>query len=64
MPSHVRTVVITPAVATTAEALPASFVGDPTDRLTGAAYLERGRELRTKDERMRPHHQSPTITAS
>jgi PIN domain nuclease of toxin-antitoxin system len=58
----VRTVVISPAVAATAAALPASFPGDPADRLIYATALEHGWQLVTKDQRMRRHPQPRTIT--
>ena len=58
----VRTVVISPAVAATAAALPASFPGDPADRLIYATALEHGWQLVTKDQRMRRHPQPRTVT--
>ncbi|MGC2191654.1 MAG: PIN domain-containing protein [Candidatus Dormiibacterota bacterium] len=58
----VRTVVISPAVAGTAAGLPASFPGDPADRLIYATALEHGWQLITKDQRMRGHPQPRPIT--
>jgi PIN domain nuclease of toxin-antitoxin system len=58
----VRTVAISPAVAATAAALPASFPGDPADRLIYATALERGWQLVTKDELLRSHPQPRAIT--
>jgi PIN domain nuclease of toxin-antitoxin system len=58
----VRTVVISPAVAATAAALPASFPGDPADRLIYASALEHGLQLVTKDQRLRIHPQPRQVT--
>ena len=52
---QVRTIGITPAIADTAVALPASFPGDPADRLIYATAIEHGCRLITKDERLRSH---------
>jgi PIN domain nuclease of toxin-antitoxin system len=52
---HVRTVAITPAIADTAVSLPASFPGDPADRLIYATAIEQGWRLVTKDRRLRAH---------
>ncbi len=51
--AHVRTVGITPAIAATAVSLPATFPGDPADRLIYATAIESGWPLVTKDIRMR-----------
>jgi len=51
----VRTVGTTPAIAATAAALPASFPGDPADRLIYATAIEHGWKLVTKDQRLREH---------
>jgi PIN domain nuclease of toxin-antitoxin system len=57
---NVRTAAVTPAVAETAAALPATFAGDAFDQLIYATALERGWPLVTKDERLRDHrHPSP-----
>jgi len=53
--SQVRTIGITPAVAETAASLPASFPGDPADRLIYATAVEHGLRLVTKDARLREH---------
>lgn len=55
-----RTVAITPAIADTAAGLPASFPGDPADRLIYASAVEHGLPLITKDARLRKH--GPTVT--
>ena len=57
----VRTVAISPAVAATAATLPASFPGDPADRLIYATALEHGWQLVTKDRRLRSHPQPRAI---
>jgi len=56
--AEVRTVRTTPAVASTAVSLPASFPGDPADRLIYATAIEHGWQLVTKDRRLR-RHRSP-----
>jgi PIN domain nuclease of toxin-antitoxin system len=53
--AQVRTVMISPAVAATAVALPSSFPGDPADRLIYATAVEQGWPLVTKDDRIRKH---------
>jgi PIN domain nuclease of toxin-antitoxin system len=53
--AHVRTLGITPAIAETAVTLPASFPGDPADRLIYATAVEHGFRLVTKDARLRTH---------
>lgn len=53
--AQVRTVAVTPAIAETAVNLPASFPGDPADRLIYATAVERGLPLVTKDDRLRRH---------
>ena len=52
---QVRTVAITPAIAGSAAALPASFPGDPMDRLIYATAIERGVKLVTRDRAIRKH---------
>lgn len=59
---QVRTVPATPAVAATAVSLPASFPGDPADRLIYATAIERGWSLVTKDQRLRHHKRTRPIT--
>ncbi len=53
--AQVRTLGVTPAVADTAVSLPASFPGDPADRLIYATAVEHGLPLVTKDSRMHDH---------
>lgn len=53
--AQVRTVAATPAIADTAVSLPASFPGDPADRLIYATAVEHGCRLVTKDRKMRAH---------
>jgi PIN domain nuclease of toxin-antitoxin system len=52
---EVRTAPLTPAIADGASALPASFPGDPADRLIFATAVEHGWRLVTKDRRLRGH---------
>jgi PIN domain nuclease of toxin-antitoxin system len=59
---QVRTVPVTPAVATTAVSLPASFPGDPADRLIYATAIEKGWLLVTKDDRLLKHRYPRQIT--
>lgn len=53
--THLVTLEITPEVADTAVSLPASFPGDPADRVIYATAIEHGTNLVTKDQRMRSH---------
>lgn len=53
--AHLRTIGVTPAIADTAAALPASFPGDPADRLIYATAIEHGLELVTKDQAIGEH---------
>src|SRR5437660_8944766 len=58
----VRTAELTPAIADAAAGLPASFPGDPADRLIFATAVEHGWRLVTKDRRMRGHrHPRPVV---
>lgn len=59
---EVRTVGITPSVAHTAASLPASFPGDPADRLIFATAVEHGWQLVTKDRRLRDHAYPRQVT--
>jgi len=52
---HVRTIPVSPTIATTAVSLPSSFPGDPADRLIYATAIEQGWPLITKDQRLRTH---------
>ena len=58
---QVRTVTVTPAIAAMAVSLPASFPGDPADRLIYATAIEQGWALVTKDERLRRHRHPQKI---
>jgi PIN domain nuclease of toxin-antitoxin system len=57
-----RTVATTPAIADAAAALPASFPGDPADRLIYSTAVEKGWRLVTKDRRLRSHRHPRPIT--
>lgn len=57
--AQVRTLAITPAIAEAAVALPATFPGDPADRLIYATAVEHGLPLVTKDARLR--EQGPAV---
>lgn len=59
---QVRSVPATPAVAATATGLPASFPGDPADRLIYATAIEKGWQLVTKDDKLRAHRHPRKIT--
>jgi PIN domain nuclease of toxin-antitoxin system len=58
----VRTMGITPGIASTAATLSASFPGDPADRLIYATAVEHGWSLVTKDRRLRGHRHPRPIT--
>lgn len=58
----VRTLGITPAIAEAAVSLPASFPGDPADRLIYATAVEHGLRLVTKDRRLRNHRHPKKVT--
>ncbi|HKA48586.1 MAG TPA: PIN domain-containing protein [Candidatus Dormibacteraeota bacterium] len=58
----VRTAPMTPAIAATAVSLPASFLGDPADRLIYATAIEHGWQLVTKDRRLRAHRHPRPLT--
>lgn len=53
--AHLRTVGITPAIASSAAGLPTSFPRDPTDRIIYATALEHGVKLVTKDRAITEH---------
>lgn len=53
--TQLRTIGVTPAIADTAVALPASFPGDPADRLIYATAVEHGLGLVTKDRKIHDH---------
>lgn len=60
--SQVRTIGVTPAVADTAVGLPASFPGDPADRMIYATAIEHGLHLVTKDQAIRDHDKPRSLT--
>jgi PIN domain nuclease of toxin-antitoxin system len=57
----VRTIGTTPAIADTALSLPASFPGDPADRIIFATAIEHGLTLVTKDRRLRTHRSARDV---
>lgn len=61
--AQVRTLGVTPAIADAAVALPASFPGDPADRLIYATAVTHDVRLVTKDRALldHPHPRSPTL---
>jgi PIN domain nuclease of toxin-antitoxin system len=56
-----RTVAVSPAIAATAVSLPASFPGDPADRLIYATAIEHGWRLISKDRKLREHEHSRPV---
>ena len=60
--THVRTIPVTPAIASTAANLPSSFPGDPADRLIYATAIENGWQLVTKDPQLRTHRHPQPVT--
>jgi PIN domain nuclease of toxin-antitoxin system len=54
--AQLRTLPVTPEIAAAAASLPASFPGDPADRLIFATAVEHGIELVSKDRAMRGHN--------
>jgi PIN domain nuclease of toxin-antitoxin system len=60
--THVRTIPVTPAIASAAVNLPSSFPGDPADRLIYATAIENGWQLVTKDEKLRNHRHPHPVT--
>jgi PIN domain nuclease of toxin-antitoxin system len=59
--TQVRTIGVSPAIADTAAALPASFPGDPADRLIYATAIEHGLKLVTKDGAIKQHDQPRSL---
>jgi len=59
---QVRTIPVTPDIATAAVALPSSFPGDPADRLIYATAMENGWRLITKDRKLRAHRHPRPVT--
>lgn len=60
--AQVRTVGISPAIAQAAADLPASFPGDPADRIIYATAVDNGWPLITKDRRLRAHRSPRPVT--
>jgi PIN domain nuclease of toxin-antitoxin system len=60
--SQLRTIGVTPAIADTAIGLPASFPGDPADRLIYATAIEHGLGLVSKDRAIRDHDKPRSLT--
>jgi PIN domain nuclease of toxin-antitoxin system len=60
--TQVRTIPVTPAIASAAVSLPSSFPGDPADRLIFATAIENGWQLVTKDEKLRDHRHPHPVT--
>ncbi len=60
--AQVRTIAVTPAIASTAVSLPSSFPGDPADRLIYATAIENGWLLVTKDQRLLSHRYPRRVT--
>ena len=60
--AQVRTIAVTPAIASTAVALPATFPSDPADRLIYATAIETGARLITKDEQLRALRHPAAVT--
>lgn len=60
--TQVRTISMTPAIASTAVSLPSSFPGDPADRLIYATAIENGWRLVTKDEKLRKYRYPHPVT--
>jgi PIN domain nuclease of toxin-antitoxin system len=58
----VRSVGITPAIASAAAALGEGFPGDPADRLIYATAVEHGWQLVTKDAALRRHRHPRELT--
>jgi PIN domain nuclease of toxin-antitoxin system len=59
---EIRTVSISPGIADAAVSLPATFPGDPADRIIYATAVEHGWQLVTKDRALRDHDHPPQIT--
>ncbi|HWP33787.1 MAG TPA: type II toxin-antitoxin system VapC family toxin [Solirubrobacterales bacterium] len=60
--AQLRTIGMTPAIADAAASLPASFPGDPADRLIYATAIEHGLGLVTKDQTIRDHDRPRSLT--
>jgi PIN domain nuclease of toxin-antitoxin system len=60
--ADVRSIPIAPAIADIAVSLPASFPGDPADRIIFATAIEHGWRVVTKDDRLRKHRAPRPMT--
>jgi PIN domain nuclease of toxin-antitoxin system len=60
--TQIRTIPLSPEIASTAVNLPSSFPGDPADRLIFATAVDRGWLLVTKDRRLRRHRHPKHLT--
>jgi len=60
--TQVRTIPVTPAIASAAVNLPSSFPGDPADRLIYATATENGWPLVTRDDKLRDHRHPHPVT--
>ncbi len=60
--TQVRTIPVSPAIATAAVGLPSTFPGDPADRLIYATAIEHGWVLITKDRKLRSHRHPHPVT--
>lgn len=60
--ADVRTIPVTPSIASTAVDLPASFPSDPADRLIYATAIDQGWRLITKDERLHAYPSPHPVT--
>lgn len=60
--TQVRTIPVTPAIASAAVSLPSSFPGDSADRLIYATAIENGWQLVTRDEKLREHRHPHPVT--
>lgn len=60
--TQVRTIPVTPAIASAAVSLPSSFPGNSADRLIYATAIENGWPLVTKDEKLRKHRHPRRVT--
>ncbi len=58
----VRSIPISPVIAEVAARLPATFPGDPADRLIYATAVEHGWRLVTKDARLQAHPVPTPVT--
>ena len=59
---QLRTIGVTPEIADAAVSLPATFPGDPADRLIYATAIEHGLDLVTKDRAIRDHDKPRSLT--